>query len=72
MDCQTCEDLIAAYRHSVSLFKNAVQKGSGALGDDSTLTSAEATRLGEMCKDASDDLMMHWREHQGKPTKSGF
>ena len=59
MDCQTCEALLAAYRHSVSFFKDAVRKGAGAEGDDSRLTTQEARRLSQQCKDANDALLAH-------------
>ena len=71
MDCKTCEQLLAAYRDSVSLFKNAVRKGSGAVRDDLRLTGKKAEQLGRQCKDASDAFMDHWRQHHGTGAKSG-
>jgi hypothetical protein len=72
MDCQSCNDLLAAYRHSVNLFKAAVQKGSGAMGDDSRLIAEEAKRLGQQCRDASDIFMEHWRkDHKALGPKAG-
>jgi hypothetical protein len=62
MTCQTCEDLLTAYRHSVDLFKDAVQKGVGAFGPDSRVTAEQAARLGQQCKEASDAFMDHWRQ----------
>jgi hypothetical protein len=62
MTCPTCDDLLAAYRDSVNLFKDAVEKGSGAVRADSRLTADHATRLGQECKNASDAFMEHWRE----------
>ena len=68
MTCQTCEDLLAAYRHSVDLFKDAAQKNSGVVGDDFKLKAQRATRLGQQCKDASDAFMEHWRQdHKASP-----
>lgn len=69
MDCRTCEQLLAAYRLSVSLFKEAVRKRAGAVGDDSRLPGEAATRLGLQCKDASDALREHWLEHHDNGTK---
>ena len=65
MDCQTCDDLLAAYKSSVRLFRDAVRQGSGAVGDDSRLSGAKAQRLGQQCKDASDAFMAHWRKDHG-------
>lgn len=62
MDCETCNHLLAAYRLGVGLLKDAVQNGLGATGDDASLTSKEATRLSQLCKDASDALMEHWHK----------
>ena len=62
MTCPTCEDLLAAYRHSVDLFKDAVEKSSGAVGDDTRFTAEQATPLGQQCKVASDAFMEHWRQ----------
>ena len=63
MDCETCNNLLAAYRQSVTLIKDAARKGSGAIGEDSRLAIKEVERLSQKCKDASDAFMAHWREH---------
>jgi len=63
MSCKTCDELLAVYKNTVSLLGDAVRKGSGATGDDSRLAIAEAARLGQQCKAASDALMEHWRQH---------
>jgi hypothetical protein len=66
MSCATCDELLAAYGNAVSLFKDAVEKASGASGADSFLAGIEATRLGRQCKKASNVLMEHWQvEHPG-------
>jgi hypothetical protein len=70
MDCQTCNDLLAAYRLSVGLFKEAV--GNIPCAGDSTLAVASANHLRLKCRQASDALMEHWREHHGKAAKSGL
>jgi hypothetical protein len=62
IDCQTCNHLLDAYKQSVTFFQRAVQKGLGAVGDDSRLSGAEAERLAQMCIDASDALLAHCRE----------
>jgi hypothetical protein len=64
MDCPTCNELLAAYRHSVSLFKDAVQNIPGAQ-EDSGLAVEQADRLKLKCREASDALMEHLREHHG-------
>jgi len=61
MSCQICNRLLAAYNQSVSLFKQAVQNGLGAVGDGSRLTAKQAVSLGQQCKEANDAFMEHWR-----------
>ena len=70
MGCRTCNILLAAYRSSVSLFRNAVRKGSGAVGDDPRLTGAKVERLGQQCRDASDAFMAHWRRGHGSTVEN--
>jgi hypothetical protein len=64
MDCPTCNELLAAYKHSVNRFKNAVQNLPGA-GEDSRLAIEQADSLKLMCREANDALMEHLREHHG-------
>ena len=72
MGCHTCDELLAAYRNAVSLFKDGVQRASGATGAGSIPAGKEAQRLGEQCKEASDTLMEHWRvEHRSRAAKAG-
>ena len=54
--------MLATYRHAVSLFRDAVRKGSAALGDDFRLTGAKAQRLAQQCKDANDAFRAHWAQ----------
>jgi hypothetical protein len=69
MACEACYHLLAAYQRSVILFRDAVRKGSGAIGDDSKLASEEARRLSQQCKEANDRLMAHWRQdHPSQPS----
>jgi hypothetical protein len=63
MDCETCDHLLAAYEDTVRLFKDSARRSSGPAGDDSRRAAQEATLLSQKCKDASDALVEHWREH---------
>jgi hypothetical protein len=65
MGCQTCDDLLSVYRHSVSLLREAVEQGSGAVGEDSRLASKEATRPSQQCREARAVLLAHWRKDHG-------
>jgi hypothetical protein len=65
MSCKRCDELLATYRREVTLFGNAVLKVAGAVGDDSRLASQEIGCLSQNCRDTSDALMEHWREHHG-------
>ena len=71
MDCATCDKLLATYKREVTLFKNAVRDFPGKVGDDSRLAIAEVDRLKLKCREASNSLMGHWREHHGIGAKSG-
>ena len=71
MDCQACNELLAAYRLSVSLFKEAVGKIPGS-AEDSGLAVATTNHLKLKCRDASDALIAHWREDHAKAAKSGL
>jgi hypothetical protein len=47
-------------------------KVAEAVGDDSRLAAEQMDRLSQNCKDTSDALMEHWREHHGNVApKSG-
>jgi len=70
MACEACSHLFAAYQHSVTLFRDAFCKGSGAIGDDSRLASEEAARLSQECRDANYALVAHWRERHSDLGKS--
>ena len=69
MDCQTCNTLLAAYRLSVSLYKNSVRK-IGAIRNDCGLTFANANWLRLKCTLSWDSLAEHLREHQAKGVRS--
>ena len=64
MGCQTCGELLGAYKHSVRLFRKAAHNIPGA-AEDSRLAVAQAERLRLQCKDASDAFMAHWRTDHG-------
>jgi hypothetical protein len=63
MDCPNWNELLAAYRNSVSIFKDAVQKIPGAQ-EGSGLAVEQAERLKLKCRAASDGLMEHLRREQ--------
>jgi hypothetical protein len=49
-NCQTCGDLLADYKHAVSLFKNAVRDGN------LLRVSEDAEHLAQHCKNCNDAL----------------
>ena len=57
------------YQHAVGLLTDVVQKSLGTVGNDSRISSEEATRLAQECKEARDALMMHWRQDHGSFAK---
>ena len=69
MGCDRCNELIAAYRDSASLFRNAVWNVAGAQGPDHRAAVQEMTRLQQTCKDANDALREHMR--QAHPRSEG-
>jgi hypothetical protein len=71
MDCKTCTELIFAYRCAVRLFREAVENIPGTREDSSqAVRNADALQL--KCREASDRVMEHWREHHGNDAKLGF
>jgi hypothetical protein len=72
MDCETCNALLIDYKRAVSVYKDAVRNIPGTQ-EDSKLAVAEAERSKQHCREASDALMAHWRQHHGNVVaKSGF
>jgi hypothetical protein len=74
MDCKRCDELLAAFKHSVLRFTNAVLNIPGALVDDPTL-AVELVELTDdlrlKCTDASDALKAHLRQqHSHLPPKN--
>jgi len=62
MSCQTCDDLLAAYKCTVKLYSEAMHQTSGLVGDDFRLAVKELERLLMKCQDANNALIAHWRE----------
>jgi hypothetical protein len=52
-------ELLATYRRDVTLFRNAVLKVAGALGDDSMRAFKEMDRLSQKCKATNEALLAH-------------
>jgi hypothetical protein len=65
MECPRCDELLAAYKHSVGLFTTAQRKIRGLVGDDFQRASKELVRLYQKCMDANAAVTAHWRQdHQ--------
>jgi hypothetical protein len=62
MACKRCDELLGAYRLSVSLFRESVFNFPPAAGKDFRTTSQQADRLRVKCKEDSDALMAHLRQ----------
>jgi hypothetical protein len=62
MDCETCDKLLAAYKRSVSLFKDAEGSCQGLLGEEFQLAMKELQQLHQTCHDANAALTAHWRQ----------
>ena len=72
MYCETCADLLAAYRRWVNLYSTALRKSAGAPGDDSAGAAQEVERLSLKCRETNEALMVHWRrEHRKLDKNSG-
>jgi hypothetical protein len=72
MDCKTCDELLAAYKHAVSLYTTAQRGFLGPLVGDFDLAWKELKRLREACRAADDGLLGHWRtEHTDLGEKVG-
>jgi hypothetical protein len=71
MACKTCDELLADYKNAVRVFKETVRDGLGALGHDGQVAAIRAARWSEICKQASDHLLAHWRkEHRSLAARS--
>ena len=62
MDCQRCKELLAAYKHAVSLFTTAERNMRGMVGDDFQVALKELQFLHEACQDANAAVTKHWRQ----------
>ena len=70
MDCNTCNELLAACKDAVLRFPSAVATIPGS-GSDSKLATEQAGRLRLECQNANEALMEHWREeHRGLAAKA--
>ena len=65
MDCKTCDHVLAAFRHSVSLYKQAMQEVAGLGREDFQLALRELERLRANCQDANEAVMAHWWQEHG-------
>jgi len=61
MDCQRCNELLAAYKHAVGLFTTAERNMRGLVGDDFNVALKELRFLHESCLDANAAVTKHWR-----------
>jgi len=68
MDCETCNNLLDAYKHFVTVLTNAGLCFRGASGEDFLPALKELKRLRQVCRDADDALMEHWRQDHLKPS----
>jgi hypothetical protein len=62
MICKKCDELLALYERAVNLYTIAARSITGTIGDDFVRAMSEAERLKLGCREASDNLMMHWRQ----------
>lgn len=58
--CQTCGDLLAAYKRSVTEFTEFVRE---MLKADARVATNEAQKLSQQCKNGSDSVTALWRQH---------
>ena len=65
MSCQTCDDLLAAWKCSTRDYTNFVLNVSGVVGNDARPAFQEAERLARECKKTRDALMAHRCQEHG-------
>ena len=70
MVCRTCSDLLATYRHAVSLYTAATRDIPALVGDELRLASREVEHLRRACREADDALMAHRREYHPNLVKT--
>lgn len=71
MECKTCDALLAAFKHAVSLYTNAGESFRGALRGDSRQALKELRRLRQACKDADNALVAHLHQDHWRRTDDG-
>ena len=62
MDCQRCNELLAAYKHAVGIFTTAERNMRGMVGDDFQVALNKLRLLHEACLDANAAVTEHRRE----------
>ena len=76
MNCQACARLLAAYKHTVSLYTASVSEIETLDGDNvcvpcqKTKSLRQARRHRHKAWIAGDALMAHWREDHDRPAKT--
>lgn len=65
MSCQTCDDLLAAWKCSARDYTNFVLNVSGVVGDNARRAFQEAERMARECKKTRDALMAHRSQEHG-------
>ena len=72
VDCKSCDELLDAYKHAISLYTTAQRRIRGLLGDEFMLAWKELKRLRRTCLLADDALMEHLgQDHGNLSEKSG-
>lgn len=67
MDCQKCNELLAAYKHAVGLYMTAERNIRGLVRDDFQLAFKELEHLAQACMDANAAVLAHWRvDHESR------
>jgi hypothetical protein len=66
VDCKRCDELLATYKHPISLYTTAQRGIRGLVGDDFIVAFKELKRLRLECRNADDALMAHLRQDHGK------
>jgi hypothetical protein len=62
MDCETCNNLLAAYKHCARVLTNVGLCFRDVSGEDFPPALTELKRLRQVCRDADEALIAHWRQ----------
>jgi hypothetical protein len=62
MACQRCNELLAAYKHAVSVFTKAEWNMRGTVEDDFRLALNKLRLLHKACLNANAAVTEHWRQ----------